>query len=101
VAATGQGYGGLITAVVGFNPEGKIAGVRFVDLPGETVGLGSRVAEPAFAGQFAGKPAVALALSAGPPGAGEVQAITGATRSSRGALEAVNNAIAVYGRLGH
>lgn len=99
VAATGQGYGGLILAVVGFDAAGSIAGVRFVDLPGETVGVGTRITSPQFTAQFAGKPAVVLSLTRTAPGPEEIQAVSGATVSCRGAVEAVNNAIRLYVRL--
>ncbi len=96
IAATGQGYGGPIAGVVGYDGEGKIAGVVFVDVSGETTGLGTKVVDAPFTGQFAGKPAGQLTVTTGAPGANEIQAVTGATRSSRGAVAAVNAANKVY-----
>jgi electron transport complex protein RnfG len=100
VTATAEGYGGPIVALVGFGPPGTIAGVRFVKLSGETAGLGSRVAQAAFTAQFAGKAADTLRLVKTSPGAGEVQAVSGATYSSAGAVDAVNAAIGLYIQLG-
>lgn len=93
---TGQGYAGPITAIVGYSEQGSIVGVVFVDLPDETVGLGTKVTEASFTGQFVGKSAVQLALTKAAPGANEIQAETGATRSSRGAVAAVNAATKLH-----
>jgi len=101
IAGTGQGYGGPVVALVGFDRSGTVAGVRFVSLSGETDGLGTRIAEPQFTSQFAGKPAGAFRVTtSAPAGADEIQAVSGATASSRGAVAAVNAAIRLYVHLG-
>ena len=100
IAASGDGYGGPILAVVGFDQQGRIAGVAFVDMPGETVGLGTKIAGEAFTGQFTGKPASPLTLTRAAPGAGEIQALASATISCQGAVDAVNNAIRLHRELG-
>ncbi|MDP2872167.1 MAG: RnfABCDGE type electron transport complex subunit G [Bacillota bacterium] len=100
VAASGRGYGGPIVAVVGFDPAGKIAAVRFVDMPGESTGVGTLIAEASFASQFAGRPARVLEVVRTAAGPDRIQAVSGATVSSAGAVAAVNNAIDLYNRLG-
>ena len=96
VAATGRGYGGLITAVVGFEAPAKIVGARFVDLPAETVGLGSKITEAQFTDQFTGVGLSPLRVTKTAPGANEIQAVTSATLSSQGAVSAVNAAMDLY-----
>lgn len=101
VAAEGEGYGGRIVALVGFDPAGNVAGVRFVSLSGETVGLGSRIAESGFTAHFAGRPAGEFKVTKSAPTApDEIQALAGATVSTRGAVDAVNSAVRLYIRLG-
>ncbi len=93
---TGQGYAGPITAIVGYGDGGNILSAVFVDLPDETVGLGTKITEAPFTGQFVGKSASRLSVTNAAPGANEIQAVTGATRSSRGAVAAVNAANLLY-----
>lgn len=89
ITAQAAGYGGNVPVMVAFDAQGSIQAVRF--LPNtETPGLGQKVQTPAFANQFAGKPASELALGT------DIIAITGATISSRAALTAVNSAIEAY-----
>lgn len=70
-----------------FDAEGKITGVMFNDAS-ETKGLGTVISEPAFVDTIVGKAAI-----------DDVQIIAGATYSAKGAIEAVNKAIAAYGAI--
>ncbi len=86
---TVQGYGGDFDVTVGVNPDGSIEGVRIqTDTFHETEGLGSQALEPAFLNQFAGKTAP-LRYGQG------VDAIAGATITSKAVLKAVNEALGV------
>ncbi|MGB4439815.1 MAG: RnfABCDGE type electron transport complex subunit G [Sedimentibacter sp.] len=85
--STVAGYGGDMELFVGISPEGKITGVNVVS-HSETSGLGSRTTEPEFTSQFAGKDASTEIV--------EFDALTGATKSSKSFLSAVNNAINIY-----
>ena len=88
----GKGYGGEVGVMVGFNvADDTLAGIGTTELK-ETPGLGVRIAEPGFTGQFVGKP-LPVALKAQ---GGGIDAVSGATISSAGAVTAVNNAAAVY-----
>jgi electron transport complex protein RnfG len=49
-----RGYGGKMRVLVGVLPEGTVAGVRILS-HGETPGLGAKVTEEAFLGQFRGR----------------------------------------------
>lgn len=88
IQVTADGYSkGGINILVGIDENGSISGIEFVSL-GETPGLGSKVRDiPAFREQFYGK-----------KDASEVQldAVSGATFSSRGMESAVKKALDVY-----
>lgn len=84
----GQGYGGDIGVMVGFNVTDDTLVTIDITTHKETPGLGSRVAEEGFTKQFKGKPYTVALKSQG----GEIDAISGATVSSTGTVLAVNNA---------
>lgn len=88
ITAQAKGYGGDVPVMVAFNTAGSIEAVRFLD-NSETPGLGQKVKTDAFQGQFSGMAAEAFALS-------DIDALTGATISSRAATTAINAAIAAY-----
>ncbi|MDI9506209.1 MAG: FMN-binding protein [Bacillota bacterium] len=83
---TVKGYGGAIEVVTGMDTAGAITGI---DVGGsgfaETAGLGAKVKDAAFTGQFAGK-AVPLALKE------DIDSITGASISSGAVVGGVNKA---------
>ncbi len=81
----GAGYGGKMKVAVGIYVDNTIRGVRVVS-HSETPGLGSRVAEDEFLKQFEGKTLERVWLKSD---GGDIDAITGATISSRAVVEAV------------
>ena len=83
----GKGFGGDVGVMVGYDVNR--------DTLKETPGLGTRVADPAFTGQFTGKPADARLKSQG----GDIDAVSGATISSTGVVTALGNAAKVYAAL--
>ena len=83
-----EGYHGVISLMVGLNPEGKLTGVSVMTHT-ETPGLGARITESSFTEQFQG-------LS-GEIGVGaDVQGVSGATISSKAVVKAVNEAIELF-----
>ena len=88
ITAQAKGYGGQVPVMVAFGADGAIASVRFLD-NSETPGLGQKVKDDAFQGQFSGMAAEAFTLD-------DIDAVTGATISSRAATTAINAAIEVY-----
>lgn len=85
VVVDGYSKGG-IDILVGFDADGKLCGIEFVSL-GETPGLGSKVQDVgSFRKQFYGETEVGDKLDA----------ISGATFSSKGMRSAVNTALKVY-----
>ncbi|MCP1109298.1 RnfABCDGE type electron transport complex subunit G [Ohessyouella blattaphilus] len=92
------GYGGDIKVTVGVTTEGTVSGVSFLEIS-ETAGLGMKAKEESFYGQYIGKGAEGFAVSKD-GGSGEpIDAISGATITSRAVTEAVNAAL-VYAQAG-
>lgn len=85
-----RGFGGPIRLIVGVDVKGKVIGVQVVEHL-ETPGLGGEIEKDYFKGQFKGKTSQD-ALKVGE----DIEAITGATISSRGVTEGVKTALMVY-----
>lgn len=83
---TMDGRDAPITLSVGFLPDGTLNGILYSEL-NETPGIGMKVEEESFTGQFVGIPAAALTLGSG------IDAASGATISSTAVVNAVNAAI--------
>jgi len=86
--AVGKGYGGLIDILVGLENETTIKGVTIVSHL-ESPGLGARIIESSFRDQFVGVNIADVALR---QKGGEIDAITGATISSKAVVEAIRDA---------
>lgn len=102
IKVVASGSQGNIEMMVGVDGEGTVTGVSIVD-NAETAGIGSKVmANDALASgvgvldQFQGKSAADGVLTVGT----NVDAITGATVSTKGVAAGVNAALAVVGVLG-
>jgi electron transport complex protein RnfG len=83
--ATGTGYGGTIKTMVGMYKNSTISGVNIIS-QSETPGLGTQIAEPDFTNQFSGKRVEEVRLRRD---GGVIDAITGATISSRAITDIV------------
>ena len=90
VKVEGAGYGGMITMLVGMDTQGVCQGMQVIS-QSETPGLGANVKEEPFYGQFAGKKGVLSITKEG----GQIDGISGATISSRGAVAGVNKALRI------
>lgn len=88
VTAQAKGYSGQVPMGVAFDADGTIANVVGMSNT-ETPGLGTKVADEGFSSQFVGRAAEPLSLD-------DIDAVTGATISSKAALAAVNQAIEAY-----
>jgi len=96
-----RGYGGAIQVLAGVDVTGVITGVTVLEHR-ETPGLGAKIVaiaagetEPAFLKQFKGKKNDGLILSK-VNAAGSVQAITGATISSKAVLNSVREGVGIF-----
>lgn len=83
--ASGSGYGGNIDILVGLDSGFGIKGISILSQT-ETPGLGSMITESLFTDQFKGLSVSDIALKSE---GGKIDAITGATISSRAVVNAV------------
>jgi len=92
----GQGYGGDIGVIVGFDAgKDALTGIGVTTMK-ETPGLGTNVAKHGFTTQFAGHPLEKLELKSK---GGSIDAVSGASYSSTGAVTAVQKAVALRDKL--
>ena len=94
------GFNGTVTMMVGVDNTGKVLGISIVNHT-ETAGLGAVAAENstagnAFRGQFAGMSGSVSVTKDG----GQVDALTGATITSRAVCTGVNAALDAVAKLG-
>ena len=96
LVAPGSGFGGEIRMMVGVSPEGQVTGISIIK-HAETPGLGAVAAAQtpageAFRGSFLGASGI-LAME-------DIDALSGATITSKAVLEGVNAALAYVAGLG-
>ena len=91
VLIQGSGFQGPIKLMVGFDTTGtKLTGLEVIENV-ETPGLGNRITEDWFKKQFQGRiPPIQVVKGKKPENEHEIQAITGATISSRAVVRIVN-----------
>lgn len=92
VQTESKGYGGVIKLMVAIDPKGAVIGYNILS-HNETPGLGDKAAKSPFKDQFAGKTTETLAVVKDPSDKKDVQAITGATISSRAVTKGVKLAV--------
>ena len=80
------GYDGNIVMVTGFSSNGEVLGMRLLEHT-ETPGLGAKAEEPAYTDQYIGKSASEEIT---------VEAITGATITSKGVQSGANDAREIF-----
>ncbi len=89
VAITTKGFSAGLKLMYGIDTEGSITGLSVVDCSNETPGLGANAANESFYSQFAGKSGEVKVSKDG----GEIEALTGATITSRAVANAATEAI--------
>lgn len=92
-----SGYGGDVEVITGISLDGKITGITVVKHQ-ETPGLGANSTKPEFQNQFKDKlvDKELAVVKTEVRESNEIQALTGATITSRGVTSGVNLAINVY-----
>ncbi len=95
VVNTAKGYGGDISVMTGVDVDGKVTGVNILS-HSETAGLGAKAAETSFRDKFVGL-VNGITVSKDKAGENSIDAITGATITSRAVVNAVNAAIEAAG----
>ncbi len=86
-----NGYGGPVKVMTGIDAEGKVIAIEVLSASDETPGLGQNITKKTFWDKFKG-----LSEKAVVGNNGNVEAITGATFSSKAVAECVNDALDMY-----
>ncbi|MEZ4809498.1 MAG: RnfABCDGE type electron transport complex subunit G [Allomuricauda sp.] len=89
-----KGYNGLVKLMVGFGPDGKVNNIAVLEQK-ETPGLGTKMKSEKFLKQFRDIDPATFSLKPEKDG-GEVDALSGATISTRAFSEAVQQAYDAY-----
>lgn len=97
-STSAKGYGGEIATMVGVNSDGAVSGMDFLSIS-ETAGLGMNADSDEFKNQFVGKNGD-ISVNKNSPADNEIQALTGATITSKAVTEAVNIALELYEEVG-
>lgn len=96
IKTTISGYSGDVVVMTGIGIEGNLEGVKVVSNT-ETPGLGANAATPDFQDQYKGLSTESdIEVVKVPPTGNQIQALTGATITSRAVTDSVNEAIAAY-----
>ena len=90
-----EGYGGDIKITVGIKNDGTVSGISILSIS-ETAGLGMRATEPAFYKQYEGKQTDRFVVSKDGGDGEPIDALSGATITSRAVTGAVNAALGYY-----
>ena len=92
-STSSDAYSGSLQAMTGVKMDGTVLGVTYLSIS-ETPGLGLKVKEDAFKNQYVGKNAESLVVvKDGADADNEIDAISGATKSSNAVTGCVNSAI--------
>lgn len=95
-----EGYGGDITISMGIDKEGCVRGVEFLKIA-ETAGLGMKAKDSKFKDQFKDKTVTQFTYTKnGATSDFEIDAISGATITTKAVTNAVNAGLACFNSLG-
>jgi electron transport complex protein RnfG len=92
VPGESKGYGGEIKMLVAVKPTGEVIDYT-ITTSNETPGLGENASKKPFRSEFKGKKEGNLTVTKDPSDKDDIQAMTGATISSRAVTLAVKNAV--------
>ncbi len=97
IKTTPNGYGGEVEVLTGIDQSGKVQGITILS-HSETAGLGARSTEPEWQAQFSEKDATKdiSVVKGGSATGNEIQAITGATITSKAVTLGVNTSDKVF-----
>ncbi|MCR5674023.1 MAG: RnfABCDGE type electron transport complex subunit G [Lachnospiraceae bacterium] len=95
-----EGYGGDITVSMGIDNEGTVKGIEMLKIS-ETAGLGMKAKESAFKDQFRNKNVAQFSYTkTGAASDFEIDAISGATITTKAVTNAVNTGLEYFARIG-
>ena len=91
-----NGYGGEVKVMTAVLPDKTVKSIEILDVSNETPGLGQNAKKESFYTQFSGKANGVTVVKSGADGENnEVNAITGATITSKAVTKAVNEALGI------
>ena len=94
-----KGYGGDVCVMTGIGMDGSVNGIEVLDVSDETPGLGQNAKKDSFKAQFESKSGVIGVSTASKSAQNGIDALTGATYTSKGVTEAVNLALKLYAQI--
>ena len=98
ITCVSKGFGGDVTVMTGIDSTGKISKVKVTSAADETPGLGQKATLPAYTDQYTGAEKLTNDKTDG--SATYIQAVTGASYSSRAVFSCVSTALLQYLELG-
>lgn len=94
-SSANKGYGGDVVVMTGISSEGEVTGVKITS-QNETPGLGQKALDASYTDQYLmAIPEGGFAVKKDDP-SGQIDAIAGATITSRAVTNSVNDAIEIY-----
>ena len=93
-----SGFGGAVSMIVGINTEGVVTGVKITSMT-ETPGLGAKASDESWLGQFVGKNGDISVVKTGNAKDNQINAISGATVTSKAVAKGVNDALAAVDKI--
>ena len=94
-----NGYGGAVKSVVGIDKNGEILAVEILDVSNETPGLGQNATRSSFTDQFKNH-SEPVEVNKSATKENEIQAVTGATITSKAVANSVNLALELFATIG-
>ncbi len=94
-----KGYGGDVSVMTGVRLDGSVRAIEILDVSDETPGLGQNAKQDWFKDQFADKQGEIGVSTASKRAENGIDALTGATYTSRGVTEAVNLALRLFAQI--
>lgn len=97
VTCLAKGYGGSVTLALGIDAEGAVKGIQIMDCSNETPGLGQNSTNADWNGQYVGmnttQEVAVVKDGTGSTDGGTINAISGATITSKAVTRAVNGTL--------
>ena len=94
-----KGYGGDVSVMTGIRTDGTVRAIEILDVSDETPGLGQNARQNWFKEQFSGMQGEIGVSTASKHTDNGIDALTGATYTSRGVTDAVNLALSLYAQI--
>ena len=98
-STTAKGYGGDVSVMTGVGTDGSVRAIEILDVSNETPGLGQNAKQDSFKAQFGGMRGTIGVSTASKSADNGIDALTGATYTSKAVAAAVNHALELYAQI--